>query len=64
MPKHKVEVIQVFKMTRSVVVEIEAETLDDALELASDEYPLPQFDDARWGEIISLENEEVVPAYI
>ena len=58
MPKFKVQVFQSFNVHRRIIVEVEATDLDAAIEKQADS-DAPSYDDPRWWESRSLENEEV-----
>ena len=57
--KHKIRVIQVYRVEREAVIEIEASSAHEAVELADiGEVDLPSYDDRVWKESRTLENEE------
>lgn len=65
--KHKVKVTQVLRVEKSTVIDVEAETMEDAIEaVSSGEIDLPSATDDLghvWTvEHSSLENEEYEPA--
>lgn len=62
--KHKIEVTQIFRAERKVVIEVnDPDGIDSALEqVASGDFDLPAFDDPRWQTGWELQNENVVPA--
>ncbi len=61
--KHDIRVTQVYKVYRSTVVQIEAASLEVAIDLVqSGEAALPAFADAQWKSEWSLQNEEAEPA--
>ena len=62
MPKHKIRITQVTRVERSITIDVEADTIEDAVELqqGSDS---PATGDPRWTvDREDLENEEVAPA--
>lgn len=60
MGTHRIKITQVTRVERSIVIDVEADTLEDALEQEAD---VPNVDDPRWTvERDSLENEEVTAA--
>ena len=61
MPKFKIEVRQDFRVTRWIVVERDAQSLEAALHEQS-ESDAPDFTDPRWNDTWTLTNEEVLPA--
>jgi hypothetical protein len=62
MQKFKVKIVQVFKATREVVVDVEAEDMERAVEaLESGDLDGPSFDDPRWKTGWDLQNEEITP---
>lgn len=62
MPKHRIRIIQVTRVERSIVVDVEADSIEAAIE-AQAESEAPSLDDSRWETISdSLENEEVTAA--
>lgn len=63
MGKHRIKIIQVFKATRMVEIDVDAENEDEAVEnVASGAIDTPDFDDPRWKTGWDLQNEEVEPA--
>jgi hypothetical protein len=63
MARFMVEVTHVGRYTRKAVVEVEADSVHDAVEsVDSGEVDAPSFDDPRWSTTYDLRNEEVVPA--
>jgi hypothetical protein len=57
---HKVCVTQVYKTTRKIVMKVEAENIENAIELvASGGIDLPEFNHPDWLTGWQLENEEV-----
>lgn len=62
MSTHRIRIIQVFKTTRSIEIDVEAEDEDQALEeVLSGAVDTPDFDDPRWLTGWDLQNEEVEP---
>lgn len=60
---HKIKITQVYRVVRTI--EVEAEGFDAygvAEEFASGERDIPTYNDPRWSEQRTLENEEVYPA--
>ncbi len=63
MTRHAVKIVQVFKATREIVVLLEADTLENALDLvASGSVDAQPFDHPDWSTSWDLQNEEVDPA--
>jgi hypothetical protein len=63
MAKFKVKITQVFKTTRTIVVEVEADDLASAIEeIDSGALTGPSFDDPDWQTGWDLQNEEVEAA--
>ena len=63
MSTHRIRIIQVFKTTRSIEIDVEAENEDHALEeVSSGGVDTPEFEDPRWLTGWDLQNEEVEPA--
>lgn len=61
--KHRIKVNQICKVTRTTVIEVEAESLQEARELVMNgEIDLPNADDAVWEAHWDLVSEEVDPA--
>lgn len=61
--KHRVRIMQVFKVFKSIVVEVEAADMASAVRLLSDgELTGPDFDHKDWEHTWDLQNEEVDPA--
>lgn len=61
--KHRISIVQTFRLERRIVVEIEARDPDHACDLVSDGgIDVPAYDDPRWTEIRTLEHEESAPA--
>lgn len=59
----KVEVTHIGRYERRVVVEVEAESLDEAVErVESGDVDAPAFDDPRWTTGYDIQNEQVLPA--
>jgi hypothetical protein len=62
MAKHLVTVYQSFKVTREVTFEVEADSLDEAIELVdTGEIDKPDFDDSAWKTDWNLQSETVEP---
>lgn len=62
MPIHKVKITQVSRVERSIIVDVEADSIEDAVIIQADD-DAPGADDPRWiTQSNSLENEEVIPA--
>ena len=62
MAKHKVRITQVSRVERSITVEVEAETMEEAVE-KQDGDAAPPLSDPRWTvESDDLQNETVEPA--
>ncbi|MBN9070010.1 MAG: hypothetical protein J0H34_00105 [Rhizobiales bacterium] len=63
MARHRIRIIQVFRTTRSIEIEVEADDEYDACEgVSSGAIDPPEFDDPRWQTGWDLQNEEVEPA--
>ncbi len=63
MARHRIRIIQVFRTTRSIEIEVEADDEYDACEgVSSGAIDTPDFDDRRWKATWDLQNEEVEPA--
>lgn len=63
MSTHRIRIIQVFKTTRSIEIDVKAEDEDQALEeVSSGAVDTPEFDDSRWQTGWDLQNEELEPA--
>ena len=58
MPVFNVQVFQSFHLHRRIVVRVEAEDMDAAIEKQA-ESDAPAYDDPGWWESLILENEEV-----
>lgn len=61
MPEFRIEISQVFKVTRTVVIERNSESLEAAIHEQRDN-DAPDFTDPRWNETWTLVNEEVQQA--
>ncbi len=61
MTTYPIKIIQVFRVEREIIVDVEAESEDDAVELQQEE-DAPSVDDPGWKSPWTLENEEVYPA--
>lgn len=63
MGKHRIRIMQVFKTTRTIEIEVEAEDEHQAVEeVSSGAIDTPDFDDPRWQTGWDLQNEAVDPA--
>jgi len=63
MARQRIRIIQVFKATRSIEIEVEADGEDDAMEgVSSGAIGTPDFDDPCWQTGWELQNEELEPA--
>lgn len=63
MARHRIRIIQVFRTTRSIEIEVEAEDEHDAREgVSSGAIDMPEFDNPNWKTCWDLQNEEVEPA--
>ncbi len=63
MARHRIRIIQVFRTTRSIEIEVEADDEYDACEgVSSGATDAPDFDDPHWQTGWDLRNEEVEPA--
>ncbi|GAA4134646.1 hypothetical protein ACFFTN_13120 [Aminobacter aganoensis] len=63
MAMHRIRIVQVFKATRIIEIEVEAEDQDEAIEVVSSgAIDTPHFDDPHWNTGWDLQNEEVEPA--
>jgi hypothetical protein len=62
MAKFLVEVTQWFRVSRSIKLEIEASTLQEAIAKQENEGDLPSFDDPRWETDEELTDEQVYSA--
>lgn len=63
MARHRIRIIQVFRTTRSIEIEVEADDEHDAREgMSSGAIYAPDFGDPRWQTGWDLQNEEVGPA--
>lgn len=61
--KHRINIVQTFRLKRQIIVEIEARDADHACDLADDgRIDVPAYDDPRWAETRTLEREESSPA--
>lgn len=57
--KHRISIMQTYRVERRIVVEIEARDRDHACDLAGDGHiDVPAYADPRWVEIRTLEQEE------
>ena len=62
MAMHKLRIVQVGRVEREIVIEVEAESVEDAVE-KQQESDAPPLDDPRWKLTVNeLMNEEVTPA--
>jgi len=60
MPTFKIKIVQVYKCTREIELDVEADDLESATERAeSGDEETPDFEDPRWNSFWDLENEEV-----
>jgi hypothetical protein len=63
MARSRIRIIQVFRTTRSIEIEVEADDEYGAREgVSSGAIDTPDFDDPRWQTDWDLQNEEVGPA--
>lgn len=63
MRKYRIRIIQVFKATRTIEIEVAAADEYQATEeVSSGAIDTPDFDDPRWRTGWDLQNEEVEPA--
>jgi len=58
MPKHKLLIVQVLRVERHIVVDVEADTLDAAIECQEND-DAPPYEDPGWVGRVDLENETV-----
>jgi hypothetical protein len=60
--KQSIIVIQVFRLQREARFEVDAPSMEEALDLIdTGEIDLPPYDDPLWTESRSLENEQTIP---
>lgn len=60
---HMIKVVQVYRLERETIIEVDASTAYDAAELVGiGEVALPSYDDPAWSEARTLESENCVPA--
>jgi hypothetical protein len=58
-----IKVVQIYRLEREAVIEVEASTAYDAAELVGiGEVALPSYDDPAWSEARTLESENCFPA--
>lgn len=58
--KHRLKITQVVRVTREIIIEHEAEDLEDAIEaFATGEEEAPAYSDPRWVEYMDLLDEKV-----
>jgi hypothetical protein len=58
--KHRVVIEQTYTMQRSIVIEVDAEDMESAVEqVRADDSAAPDFDDPRWLVSYDLREEEV-----
>jgi hypothetical protein len=63
MARHRIRIIQIFRTTRSIEIEVEADDEYDAREgVSSGAIDTPDFDDPHWQTGWDLRNVEVEPA--
>lgn len=63
MRKYRIRIIQVFKATRTIEIEVDAaDEYQAAEEVSSGAIDTPDFDDPRWRTGWNSQNEEVEPA--
>lgn len=62
MKSHRIRIVQVFRVEREIVIDINAPDAKAAIEMQS-ENDAPAFDDPRWRSSWTLENEEVDAAH-
>lgn len=63
MRKYRIRIIQVFKATRTIEIEVDAaDEYQAAEEVSSGAIDTPDFDDPRWRTGWNLQNEKVEPA--
>ena len=61
--KFKLKITQVYRVEREIVVDVEADDLESAIEsVASGAVDTPDFKDPRWKDGWDLRNEDVAPA--
>ncbi|QDC37225.1 hypothetical protein [Sphingobium fuliginis] len=59
--KHRIRVVQIFRVVRSIETDVEAATPDQALDLIDEGLAdVPAFDDPGWSETRTLEHETIV----
>lgn len=61
MSTHQVKIVQVFRVAREIVIDVEAVSKADAVQYQM-EQDAPSSSDPRWKSEWTLENEEVFPA--
>lgn len=61
MPLHRLIVTQVYRTERRIVVEVEADTLEDAVDQQQQE-DAPAYGNPSWRETVNLQSEEVDPS--
>jgi hypothetical protein len=60
MTAHRLHIVQVFEVVRSIVVTVEAPTLRDAIDAVTGG-EAPPYDHPDWIELRTLRSEQVVP---
>ncbi len=61
MTTHQIRIVQVYRVERAIIIDVEASSLAAAIDLQSDA-DAPAFSDPRWRSAWSLENEDVEAA--
>lgn len=61
MSTHPVRIVQVFRVEREIVIDVEAASKDDAVEYQMEE-DAPPSSDPRWKSEWTLQSEDVLPA--
>ncbi len=62
MPKYRLRITQIYKVERSIVVDVEAPTAEEARAKQDEELSAPDYDSPLWFETRTLQNEEVTYA--
>ncbi len=62
MSKHRLLITQFYRMERTIAVDVEADTVAEAIARQDEELSAPDYDSPLWVETKTLENEEVTSA--
>lgn len=61
MSRHRIRIVQVYRVERAIEIDVEADDLDWAIErMASGDEDMPHHDDPRWLSGWDLQNEDVI----